>query len=374
MRSAFWQGRRIFLTGHTGFKGGWLALWLQRHGAEVTGYALPPATQPNLFEAARVADGMRSDFGDVRDASTLTRALRRSSAEVVIHMAAQALVRASYDDPTATYGTNVMGAVHLLEAARDIRGLRAVVVVTSDKCYENREWPWGYRETDELGGRDPYSSSKACAELVTAAYRESFFSARRYASHGVAVATARAGNVIGGGDWSPDRLVPDAIRAFTTDTTLVVRHAEAVRPWQHVLEPLHGYLTLAERLYEDGPGAGCAWNFGPRDDDAKPVGALVERLAQLWGTEASWRTAPPDGDSPPEAGWLRLDCSQARTSLGWTPMWNLERGLTATVDWHRRLQRGGSARELCSQQIEIYETERELFAASPRVLVSRKGK
>ncbi|WP_313617851.1 CDP-glucose 4,6-dehydratase, partial [Rhizobium sp.] len=284
---SFWRGKRVLLTGHTGFKGSWLSLWLQNLGAHVTGFALPPPTSPSLFEATGVADGMTSLIGDIRDLEALKNAVRTADPEIVIHMAAQPLVRYSYVNPVETFSTNVMGVVNLLEAVRESQKIRAVVNVTTDKCYENREWPWGYRENEPMGGYDPYSSSKACAELVTAAYRRSYFTTPSN-GHRVAVATARAGNVIGGGDWAKDRLIPDIVYAFSQGVPASIRNPQAIRPWQHVLESLRGYLILAENLFEHGDEFAEAWNFGPNDDDAKPVSWITERMAELWGNEASW--------------------------------------------------------------------------------------
>ena len=278
VNASFWRGKKVFVTGHTGFKGGWLCLWLQQLGANVTGYALQPPTTPSLFEIAVIGRGMESIIGDIREATTLSDAVRTAQPELVIHMAAQPLVRYSYENPIETYSTNVMGTVHLLEAIRKTQSVKAVVCVTSDKCYENREWEWGYRENDPLGGYDPYSNSKACAELVTAAYRNSYFNPDKYFEHGVAVASARAGNVIGGGDWAQDRLVPDMLRAIECGKPVLIRNPDAIRPWQHVLEPLSGYLLLAESLLTHGPANAEAWNFGPHDADAKPVRWIVDRL------------------------------------------------------------------------------------------------
>lgn len=330
---AFWSGRRVLVTGHTGFKGGWLSLWLQQLGAEVTGYALAPPTWPSLFEAARVGAGMHSVLGDVRDFDALHTTLAEFRPEIVFHLAAQPLVALSYQRPVDTYASNVLGTVHLLEAVRQIGGVRAVVNVTSDKCYANREWVWGYRENESMGGDDPYSSSKGCAELVTSAYRTSFFSPTDYARHGVALASARAGNVIGGGDWAAHRLIPDLIRAFQAGRPASIRCPEAVRPWQHVLEPLSGYLQLAERLHIEGTTFAEGWNFGSAEADARPVHWLVERLAALWGPGASW--ALDAGPHPHEAHCLKLDCAKARTRLGWKPRWNLEEALAKTVEWYQ---------------------------------------
>lgn len=343
----FWRGKRVFLTGHTGFKGGWLSIWLQSLGAQVTGFSLAPPTTPSLFDQARVAEGITSVIGDIRDFAALRDAMARAQPEIVIHMAAQPLVRLSYDEPVATYATNVMGTVHLLEAVRGVGGVRAVVNVTTDKCYENREWTWGYRETDGLGGHDPYSNSKACSELVTSAYRQSFL-----AKGNTAVGSARAGNVIGGGDWATDRLLPDLLRAFEKDAPVVIRNPHAVRPWQHVLEPLCGYLTLAQRLYERGDEAAEPWNFGPHDQDSRPVQWIVDRMVRTWGEGATWRL---DGrDHPHEAGLLKLDISKARQRLGWQPRWDLAMALSQVVAWHRAWLAGEDARQLCLRQIADY--------------------
>jgi CDP-glucose 4,6-dehydratase len=350
---AFWQGKRIFLTGHTGFKGGWLSLWLQQLGAQVTGYALPAPTQPSLFETARVAEGMSSVIGDIRDGSELAAAMRSAAPEIVIHMAAQPLVRRSYVDPVETYSTNVMGTVHLLEAVRQTPSVRAVVNVTTDKCYENKEWVWAYRENEPMGGYDPYSNSKGCAELVSSAYRSSFFNPEKYAQHRVALATARAGNVIGGGDWAADRLIPDILTAYAQGKPVVIRSPGAIRPWQHVLEPLRGYLTLAERLHAQGPSFAEAFNFGPRSDDTQPVEWIVRQLAALWGDGASWKIDA--GEHPHEATVLKLDISKAAHRLAWQPQLNLEQALGLTVDWARGLQRGDDLRALTLTQINTYQ-------------------
>jgi len=352
--AGFWQGRRVFLTGHTGFKGGWLALWLQRLGAEVTGYALAPGTEPALFEVARVGTGMASVLGDLRDPEALAAAMARARPEVVFHLAAQALVRRSYQEPVATYATNVMGTVHLLEAVRRTPGVRSVVVVTTDKCYENREWPWAYREDEALGGHDPYSSSKGCAELVASAYRRSFFPPERHDRHGVALASARAGNVIGGGDWAADRLVPDILRALDAGREVVVRNPGAVRPWQHTLEPLAGYLRLAEALHAQGPAVAEAWNFGPWETDARPVRWIVEQLTALWGPGAGYRFEQDPG-AVHEAQQLKLDISKARTRLGWQPRWPLGRSLEAIVEWHRAWRGHADMRETTLRQIAAFE-------------------
>jgi len=348
----FWRGKKVFVTGHTGFKGSWLCLWLQQMGAEVTGYALAPPSEPSLFEQAGVAQGMASIIGDIRDGTAIAQAMTDAQPEIVIHMAAQALVRYSYDHPVETYGSNVMGQVHVLEAVRQTPSVRAVVNITSDKCYENQEWLWGYRETEPMGGYDPYSSSKGCAELVSAAYRNSYFNPARYAEHRVALATARAGNVIGGGDWALDRLIPDIMRAIMAKEPVSIRSPHAIRPWQHVLEPLSGYLALAERLYREGVAFAEGWNFGPREMDARPVEWIVARLTTLWGDGASWQLdANPQ---PHEAHYLKLDCAKAMTRLAWQPRWSLEQALNQIVAWHQGHLAGGNMREVTLAQIEDY--------------------
>ena len=353
MNAAFWQGKRVFLTGHTGFKGGWLSLWLQQLGAEVTGYALEAPTTPSLFEVASVARGMVSVIGDVRDGEALKRAMAQARPEIVIHMAAQPLVRYSYVNPVETYATNVMGVVNLLEAVRATPGVRSVVNVTSDKCYENREWPWGYRENEAMGGYDPYSNSKGCAELVTAGYRSSFFNAEKYAEHGIALGSGRAGNVIGGGDWAMDRLIPDMLRAIGAGQPVMIRNPHSIRPWQHVLEPLSGYLTLAEKLYTEGPVHAEGWNFGPHDIDAKPVEWIIERMTQEWGAGASWQL---DGQNHPhEATYLKLDCSKARGQLGWHPRWDIGQTIAKIVEWHKACDQGADMRAMTLAQITTYQ-------------------
>ena len=346
---SFWRGKRVFVTGHTGFKGAWLALWLTDLGAEVTGYSLPPPTDPSLFDMAGVKSRLRHLDGDVRDEAALARAVREARPEIVFHMAAQSLVRVSYDEPAATYATNVMGTVNLLEAVRRWDGVRAVVCVTSDKCYENRETPRPYREDDAVGGYDPYSSSKGCAELVASAYRRSFFSGPGDAPGRVAIATARAGNVIGGGDWAKDRLIPDLLNGFATGVRPLVRFPSAVRPWQHVLEPLAGYLRLARALWTGDPAAADGWNFGPDDADAQPVSWIADRLAALWGEGAAWETTGEP--QPHEAHFLRLDCAKARQKLGWRPVWALDEALRRTVAWRRALDEGADMADFTLHQI-----------------------
>ncbi len=349
LNPGFWRGRRVFLTGHTGFKGGWLALWLHELGAHVHGYALA-AEDDSLWRAARLESLLDGRIADIRDPHSLRESLLEARPEVVFHLAAQPLVRASYHDPLVTYSTNVMGTAHLLEAARACPEVRAVVVVTTDKCYENREWLWPYRETDALGGHDPYSSSKACAELVCAAYRASFLAAR-----GVGLATARAGNVIGGGDWSADRLVPDALRAWSENRDVVLRHPGATRPWQHVLDPLAGYLCLAEALCEAPAEHARAWNFGPDAGGVRSVGEVVEGLASHWPEAARWRVENP-GELH-EATRLTLDSSLARAHLGWQPRWGLDEALRRTCQWHRAWLDGQDMRAFSRRQIDDYQGE-----------------
>jgi CDP-glucose 4,6-dehydratase len=344
----FWNGKRVLVTGHTGFKGSWLSLWLQQRGAALTGFAKAPPTQPSMFVEAGVAEGMDSQIGDVTSFEQVREVFQRSSPEIVFHMAAQPLVRYSFEHPVETYATNVMGTVHVLEAARQTPSVRSVVVVTSDKCYENREWVWGYRENEPMGGYDPYSNSKGCAELVTAAYRSSFFGGSQ-----ASVGSGRAGNVIGGGDWATDRLLPDIIRSWMAGKAVPIRRPQSIRPWQHVLEPLSGYLLLAEQLYKRGHDVAEGWNFGPNDEDARPVGWIVERMGELWGEGARWQL--DEGPHPHEAHYLKLDCSKARMQLGWAPRLSLHEALEWTVEWFRGYQQGASMRALTQTQINRYE-------------------
>lgn len=349
----FWKGKRVLVTGHTGFKGGWLSLWLQRLGADVVGFSLEPPSDPNLFEVAKVAEGMHSIIGDIRDYPLIRETIARHRPQIVFHLAAQALVRRSYREPIETYGSNVMGTVNLLEAIRREGGVRAVVNVTSDKCYENKEWIWGYRENERLGGRDPYSNSKACTELITAAFRDSYFPPEEYGRHGVALASARAGNVIGGGDWAEDRLIPDIIRAIVAGDPVSIRNPDAVRPWQHVLEPLAGYLVLAQRLFLDGPEYAEAWNFGPEESSARPVSWVAGNLIRLWGGGARWE--PDGGDHPHEAHYLKLDCAKSRERLGITPRLDLLTALEWIVDWNRAWLGGEEMRRVTERQIDHYD-------------------
>lgn len=350
---SFWKDKHVFLTGHTGFKGSWMALWLHTMGAKVTGYALAPNTKPSLFDVLDLKNLLhRSYIADIRNLSSLQSAMLESNPDVLIHMAAQPLVRYSYRYPVETYATNVMGTVHVLEAARQVTSLRATVIVTTDKCYENQERNKGYAETEPMGGYDPYSSSKGCAELVTAAYRQSFFSEKSCATHQNAVASARAGNVIGGGDWSEDRLIPDAIKAFESNQSLMIRNPQAVRPWQHVLEPLSGYLLLAQDLYSKRMFCASSWNFGPHDNDARSVKDVIDLFITQWGHGASWQK---EGcEQPHEANLLRLDCSKAHNELGWYPKWNLETAILKIVEWQKAFQEKKNMRDVTLDQITQY--------------------
>ena len=357
-KTAFsWHGRKVFLTGHTGFKGGWLALWLAKRGAEVRGYALDPCTEPSLFDVAGIGSVIEDIRGDIRNAASLETAMQSFAPEVVFHMAAQPLVRYSYEDPIGTYETNVIGTARVLDSIRRTPSVRAVVSVTTDKCYENKEWVWGYRETDPLGGYDPYSSSKACAEIVSAAYRQSYFPVDKLdkpGGHRTAVATARAGNVIGGGDWSLDRLIPDLVRGFLAGDPARIRRPRAIRPWQHVMEPLHGYMRLAEELLTHDPKFATAYNFGPSDEDAKEVGWIVEKMTGFWGDGASW-IDDSAAESVHEAGYLKLDASRARADLRWTPHLRLETALEWLVQWYRAWQSGVDMHAFTLAQIDAYE-------------------
>ncbi|HEY6023443.1 MAG TPA: CDP-glucose 4,6-dehydratase [Pseudolabrys sp.] len=349
---AFWRGRRVFLTGHTGFKGAWLSLWLQRLGAQVTGYSIGIPSQPSLFEAAHVANCMTDFRGDIRDGVALTNRIKESGPELVIHAAAQPLVRASYADPIGTFGTNVMGTAQVLQAVRACDRVKAVLMITSDKCYENRETGLPFHEGDPMGGHDPYSASKGAAELVTASMRRAYFQPSSHERHAAAVASARAGNVIGGGDWSDDRIIPDLMRAFSTGAPAIIRNPGAVRPWQFVLDLLAGYLRLCERLCTDGQAVAEAWNFGPDPGSARSVGELVQSASALWGAGA--RTDIASGPEPHEASMLVLDSSKARVKLGWRPKLDYETAMRLTVDWYRGFYAGTDARKLCEEQIDRY--------------------
>ncbi len=352
MLSGFWKGKKVLLTGHTGFKGSWLSLWLQDLGAEVVGVSLDPPTSPSLYEQARVGDGMISLRQDIRDLEKIKSLFLEYRPEIVFHLAAQPLVRYSYREPVETYETNVMGTLHILEAMRACETVKAGVMITTDKCYENREWEWGYRENEPMGGHDPYSSSKGCAELLIASYRDSYFPAHDFHKHQTAIATARAGNVIGGGDWAEDRLIPDIVRAFEKKETVQIRNPNAIRPWQHVLEPLAGYIDLAEKLYVEGENWTEAWNFGPREEDARPVEWIVKEMTEQWGEGVAWNI--DDGDHPHEANYLKLDCSKAHVKLKWHPRWGLSESLQKIVIWHKEVNSGKSPANLCHKQIAEY--------------------
>ncbi|MCO7516144.1 CDP-glucose 4,6-dehydratase [Pseudomonas guariconensis] len=349
---AFWQGKRVLVTGHTGFKGSWLVLWLQSLGAHVTGFALDPSTEPSLFELARVGEGIDDRRGDVRDLGVLLELMAEVKPQIVLHLAAQPLVREGYRDPLGTYSTNVMGTLNVLEAMRQIGGVRACVLVTTDKVYANQEWPWPYRENEPLGGHDPYSSSKACCEILGQSYAASFFPPERYAEHGLAMATARAGNVLGGGDFSPERLIPDVLKAWADGTVVTLRFPQAVRPWQHALEPLAGYLQLAAALYEQGQRFSGAWNFGPGESDMCSVGEVVQLLARQWPGAPGAHVEKSDMH---EAGLLRLDSSRARQSLGWRPRWSLQECLDRTLGWHQAWRKGMDMRAVSLTQLSLYQ-------------------
>ena len=353
MNPKFWKNKRVLITGHTGFKGSWLSLWLQELQANLIGYALPPPTKPSLFVLAQVKKGMSSLEKDIRDFNAVLATLKEYQPEIVIHMAAQPIVRQSYEQPVETYETNVMGTVHLLEAIRRTKGVRVVINVTTDKCYENRDWVWGYRECESLGGNDPYSNSKACSEMATSAFRNSFFLPSRYSQHDVAIASARAGNVIGGGDWAKDRLVPDCVRAWLKGEKVSIRCPQAVRPWQHVLEPLAGYILLAEKLYEEGALYSEAWNFGPDAENAKSVRDVVEQFALFWNGEFHWEAKPSEDFR--EANCLRLDSSKAKAKLGWTPKWDLTTTLRKVAEWYQVYQEERRrVRQKTLEQIQEY--------------------
>ncbi|RUM91452.1 MAG: CDP-glucose 4,6-dehydratase [Thiomicrospira sp.] len=342
----FWRGKRVFLTGHTGFKGSWLSLWLHSMGAIVRGYALSPPTSPNLFDEAGVQNVVDSQIGDVRDLTHLSESLTTFNPEILIHMAAQPLVRLSYQKPLETYDVNVMGTAKVLEAARNCPNLKSIVSVTTDKCYENKEWVWGYREDEAMGGYDPYSSSKGCAELVTSAYRRSFLQEK-----GIGLASARAGNVIGGGDWADDRLIPDILRAFESKQPVIVRNPASTRPWQHVLEPLSGYLVLAQKLYEQPDSYAEGWNFGPNDEDARPVDWILNHMVEKW-PGSQWQL--DESAHPHEAGYLKLDISKAKARLEWLPTWHLEHTLEKIVKWHQAWLDKQDMQVICLEEINEY--------------------
>ena len=343
----FWKGKRVYLTGHTGFKGSWLSLWLEDMGAVVKGYSLEPYTEPSLFKVAKVSSGIESEIGDIRDYDKLKTSISSFSPDIILHLAAQPLVRDSYEDPLGTYETNVMGTANLLQASRELPNLKSIVIVTTDKCYENREWEWGYRENEAMGGYDPYSSSKGCAELVTSAFRRSFFQ-----STDVAIASARAGNVIGGGDWSKDRLIPDVLHSYNQGNLVVIRNPKATRPWQHVIEPLSGYLILAEELYNKGQAFAEPFNFGPRDEDCQSVESILNTINVIWEDCPGWKL--DDEANPHEARFLKLDISKAKDKLNWTPKWNLESTIKRIVDWNTAFNRQENMREHCINEIKSY--------------------
>ncbi|WP_110969456.1 CDP-glucose 4,6-dehydratase [Pseudomonas huaxiensis] len=347
----FWEGKRVLLTGHTGFKGSWLALWLRELGAEVTGFALDPATEPSLFELANVGRDIKDVRGDLRDLGALLEVVAEAKPEIVLHLAAQPLVREAYRDPLGTYSSNVIGTLNLLEAIRQIGGVRSVVLVTTDKVYANQEWPWPYRENEALGGHDPYSSSKACCELLAQSYSASFFPPASHAEHGLALATARAGNVLGGGDFAAERLIPDVLKAWSAGEPVILRYPQAVRPWQHALEPLAGYLLLAHRLYSNGPEFSGAWNFGPNEGDMCSVGDVVTHLSRQWPDAPGMRVEPSELH---EAGVLRLDSGRARQLLGWRTRWSLRECLEHTLEWHLAWKRGDDLRAVTLDQLNLY--------------------
>ncbi len=356
MNKSFWVGKKVFITGHTGFKGGWLTTWLKLLGASITGYSLPPETQPSMFELANVAQGITSINGDILNSANLLKAMQEQQPEIIFHLAAQPLVHYSYENPLETYTVNVIGTVNLLEAIRSVKSVKAVIVVTSDKCYENQEWVWGYRETDSMGGFDPYSSSKGCAELVVSAYRRSYFNPAHYDNHQVALATVRAGNVIGGGDWAAARLIPDLVRSFIKNETGEIRHPRAFRPWQYILDLLQGYLMLTEKLWYEGATFSEAWNFGPNEDNVKCVSWIADKLVSLWGENAKWSLG--ENALLHEAKCLKLDCNKSRTLLGWEPQMSIDDVLKTTLAWYQAHHHQQDMVKFTEQQIQEYESRR----------------
>lgn len=354
MNKEFWQGKKVFITGHTGFKGGWLTAWLKLLGASVTGYSLEPQKKPNLFELASIGEGIYSVIGNILDASRLYECMKSQRPDIVLHLAAQPLVHYSYQNPVETYSVNVIGTANVLEAIRSIDSVRAVVVVTSDKCYENREWVWGYREQDAMGGYDPYSSSKGCTELVAASYRRSYFNVNQFDKHRVALATVRAGNVIGGGDWADARLVPDLVRSFIKREVTQIRNPSACRPWQHVLDVLYGYLMLTEKLWDSGVDFAEAWNFGPSEENIKSVGWVADRAVEIWGEGVKWSLG--DNQFNHEAKILKLDCNKSRALLGWSSKMSINDALENTFEWYKQYHQEKDMQAFTHQQIKQYES------------------
>ena len=350
---SFWKGKNVLLTGHTGFKGSWLSIWLMKSGANVIGYSLDPPTKPNLFELAKVADGMISIKSNILDFENLKNVIKKYKPEIIIHMAAQSLVHHSYTNPHETFATNIMGTVNLFEVIRQLGNVKVVLNITSDKCYENKEQTKGYSETDTLGGYDPYSSSKGCAELITTAFRQSFFNPNEFSKHETLIASARAGNVIGGGDWASNRLIPDIVRALFDSKDLTIRNPQATRPWQHVLEPLSAYMLLIEKLWKEGPKYAEAWNFGPDDSDIKQVSWVVEHFIKKWGEKVNWKF--DSKETPHETQYLKLDCSKAKTKLGWHQHWNIETAIEKTVEWYKALKEKKDMNEVTLSQVKEYE-------------------
>ena len=350
LNKSFWAGKRVFITGHTGFKGSWLSLWLSELGAVVKGYALKPDVSPNLYDTLSLDKDIESIFGDIRDLDHLKREIEVFRPDIIFHLAAQSIVRTSYDDPIQTFQTNVMGTANLLESVRSVQSVRSVISVTSDKCYENREWVWRYRESDSMGGWDPYSSSKGCSELVTASYRRSFF---QKDSPKTGIATGRAGNVIGGGDWSKDRLIPDIIRSFSASEPVIIRNPAAIRPWQYILDVLHGYMVLAENLYKDPEKYSEAWNFGPAESDEQPVKFITNRMVEVWNDGASWKV--DGGENLHEANYLKLDSSKSRMNLGWSTRINLTEALDCLTSWYKNYFAGTNMTEFSKSQIKKFE-------------------